>query len=90
MEELRIGFYGLLIANIVLGFLFGTFPLVAGLLAGNRKYALLGFIVSIAAGAILGVFLSYPLAMLFVWLIHRGSTANIGIAARDEQDAEPA
>ena len=71
MEDLRIGFYGLLIANVVLGFLFGTFPLVAGIRRGNRKYAFLGFVLSIAGGALLGLLLSYPLAMIFLWLILR-------------------
>lgn len=75
MEELRIGFLGLVIGNIVLGFLFGTFPLVAGLMGGNRKYGLLGFLVTIAGGALLGLFLSYPLGMLFLWLTLRKPTA---------------
>ena len=72
MEDLRIGFYGLLIANVVLGFLFGTFPLLAGIRSGNRKYGFLGFVLSIAGGSILGILLSYPLAMIFLWLILRG------------------
>lgn len=71
MEEIRIGFWGLFVANVVLGFFLGTFPLVAGLLAGNRKYAFLGFVSTVAGGSVLGIFLSYPLALLFVWLILR-------------------
>ncbi len=71
MEEIRIGYLGLLIANVILGFLFGTFPLVAGLLSGNRKYAFLGFVITLAGGAMLGIFLSFPIAMLFFWLILR-------------------
>ncbi len=71
MEELRIGFYGLLIANIVLGFLFGTFPLVAGIRRGNRKHAYLGFGLSVVGGALLGILLSYPLSMIFLWLVLR-------------------
>lgn len=76
MEEIRIGLFGLLIANAVLGFLFGTFPLVAGLFWGNRRYGFLGFVVTVAGGAVLGVFLSYPLAMLFLWLIVRNPTVQ--------------
>lgn len=80
MEEIRIGFLGLFIVNTVLGFLFGTFPLVAGLLSGNRKYAFLGFVVALAGGALLGVFLSFPLSMLFLWLILR----NRSVQAADD------
>jgi hypothetical protein len=67
MDDLRIGFYGLLIANIALGFLFGAFPLVAGIRTGNRKHGFLGFVLSVGGGALLGVLLSFPLAMIFLW-----------------------
>ena len=75
MEEIRItfrelGFY-ILIGNIILGVLFGSLPLIAGLKLKNRKYGFIGFIGSILGGTLLGVFLSYPLALLFVWLIVR-------------------
>ena len=90
MEELRIGLWGLLIANIVFGFLFGTFPLVAGLLSGNKKYAFLGFVISVAGGAILGVFLSYPLAMIFLWLILKKPAEQVAgeaVASSTETEA---
>lgn len=61
--------------NIVFGVLFGSFPLIFGLIAGNRKYAFFGFVSSIIGGAILGVVLSYPLALLFLWLILRDKIA---------------
>ena len=86
MEDLRIGFYGLLIANIVLGFLFGTFPLVAGIRAGNRKHGFLGFVLSVAGGAILGILLSYPLAMIFLWLILRDPSADTVSSSRTAGD----
>ena len=57
--------------NVVCGILFGTFPLITGLLTGNRKYALYGFVSAVLGGAILGVLLSYPLSLIFVWLILR-------------------
>ena len=92
MEELRIGFYGLLLVNIVLGVLFGSFPLVGGFLMGNKKYALLGFVVCIAGGAILGVFLSFPVAMLFLWLILRNGSEEAPAVAQDTStnaDSDP-
>jgi len=76
MEELRIGFYGLLVINIVLGVLFGAFPLVAGLRTGNRKHGFLGFILAIAGGAVLGCFLSFPIAMIFLWLTLRNPATD--------------
>ena len=92
MEEIRIGLFGLLVANAVLGFLFGTFPLVAGLFSGNRRYGFLGFVVTVAGGAVLGVFLSYPLAMLFLWLIVRNKTVQPSgeeVAPVSDPEAEP-
>lgn len=71
MEDFRIGMWGLLAVNIVLAFLFATFPLVAGILRGNQKRGLMGFVLSLLGGALLGILLSFPLAMIFFWLIVR-------------------
>jgi hypothetical protein len=60
--------YALLI-NAALGFLFGLIPLVFGILKGQRKYAFLGLILSVAGGAILGLLLAIPVAAIFTWLI---------------------
>ncbi len=86
MEELRIGFYGLLVFNIAFGFLFGTFPLIAGIRVGDRKRGFLGFVLSIAGGALLGFFLSYPLAMLYCWMILRAPATD----TMTSSDAAPA
>ena len=76
MEEIRLTgrelIYYFAIANIVLGVLFGTIPLVAGLVSKNTRYGWLGLISSIIGGAVLGIFLSYPLALIFTWLAVRG------------------
>ena len=71
MEDFKIGFYGLIAVNVVLGILFGMFPLVVGILRGNQKRGFLGFVLSIGGGALLGILLSFPLAMIFVWLLVR-------------------
>ncbi len=67
--------YAMLI-NIVLGFLFGTFPLLSGIILNNRKLGVYGFISSIIGGAVLGVFLSFPIAAVFTRLILKKSFAK--------------
>jgi hypothetical protein len=80
MEELKISYNEIILyitlANIALGFLFGSFPLICGLKMKNQKYGLFGFIGSIIGGAILGVFLSFPIAVIFTWLILKKSFAD--------------
>ena len=83
MEDFKIGFYGLIAVNIVLAFLFATFPLVAGILRGNQKRGFLGFILALIGGGILGILLSFPLAMIFFWLIVRDQTTET-VAVSDQ------
>ncbi len=68
----------IIVINIVLGFLFGTFPLLAGIKMNNRKYGIYGLIGAVIGGAILGVFLSYPIAAVFTWLILKQSFGKEG------------
>jgi len=81
MEEFRIGFYGLLVVNIVLGFLFGAFPLLAGIRTGNQKRGILAFVLSIVGGALLGIIISFPLAMIFLWLMLRDRATEPVVSA---------
>jgi len=83
MEDFRIGMYGLLAVNIVLAFLFATFPLVAGILRGNQRRGFLGFILALIGGALLGILLSFPLAMIFFWLIVRDQPTE-SVAVSDQ------
>jgi len=83
MEDFRIGMYGLLAVNIVLAFLFATFPLVAGILRGNQRRGFLGFILALIGGALLGILLSFPLAMIFFWLIVRDQPTEV-VAVSDQ------
>lgn len=76
----------LTIINVVLGILFGSFPLISGLIFNNRKYGFYGFIISVIGGAILGIFLSYPIAAIFTWLILKKSKAET-IVADDNSSA---
>lgn len=81
MEELKISFKELAVyfgvINIVLGLLFGSFPLICGIKMKNRNYGVYGFIGSIIGGAILGVLLSYPISMIFTWLILRNPQTTV-------------
>ncbi len=54
-----------------LGLLFGLIPLILGFIKKERSYAVFGFLGSIIGGAILGIFLSIPIAAIFTWLILR-------------------
>ena len=94
MEPVRITYDELLpylvAANVAIGFLFGTFPLIAGLMMKNRKYAMFGFIGSIVGGGLLGVFLSYPVAAIFVWLILRKSPVQAGNEDKSRATESPA
>ena len=69
------------IINIILGFLFGIFPLLLGIKMNNRKYGVVGFIGTIIGGGILGVFLSFPIALIFSWLIIK----NFALGTRPEE-----
>lgn len=80
----------IILINIFLGVLFGTFPLLVGIKMNNRKYGVYGFISAIIGGAILGVFLSYPIAAIFTRLILKKSSAqdNADVTAANENAAE--
>jgi len=64
------------ILNIGLGILFGAIPLILGFIRKERSYAVFGFLGSIIGGAILGIFLSIPVAAIFTWLILRKTKAE--------------
>lgn len=57
--------------SLALGILFGLIPLILGFVKKERTYAVFGFLGSVIGGALLGVFLSVPVAAIFTWLIMR-------------------
>jgi hypothetical protein len=75
MQDLRLTYNDLIIylgiANTILGFLFGLFPLIVGLKTGNRKYGVIGLIASIIGGFLLSVVLAFPVALIFTLLALR-------------------
>jgi len=85
MDEFRITFQQLQyvwIASLLASVLFGTFPLVAGLKLGVRKYAYIGFIGSILLGA-LAVVLAFPFAAVMHWLIVRRAAQPSEVIVED-------
>ena len=72
--------------NACIGLAVGLIPLVIGIVKAHKKYGLMGFLYSIAGGAILGSFLAVPLGLLlsvpcavvFTWLILRDSRGKTG------------
>ncbi len=75
MEDFKIT-YGeiyryIIYANIVFGILFGSLSLIVGLMRKKSKYAYVGFALAVVGGALGGIFLSYPITAVFLWLIVR-------------------
>jgi hypothetical protein len=82
MEDLQISYqdaiYYLIIWNIIAGIFFGSFPLLAGIRLRNRKYGVFGLVGSIVGGALAGIILSFPIAIIFTWLILRSIAVPAG------------
>ena len=92
MEDIKISYNEIAVyitvINVALGILFGSFPLFAGLKMKNRNYAVYGFIGSIIGGAILGAFLSYPIAIIFTWLILRTPKETVEAINKNSTESE--
>lgn len=75
MEDIKITYdeiYRYIIyANIVFGVLFGSLSLIVGMIRKKSKYAYLGFALAVVGGSLAGIFLSYPITAVFLWLIVR-------------------
>ena len=84
MEDLRLSYREvgnyIIYLNILMGVLFGSLPLITGLALGDRKRAWIGFILALIGGVLLGVFLSYPIAVLFLLLIVRAQKKLVSSA----------
>lgn len=64
----------IVIANVLLGLLLGVMPLIAGIKLDQKKYGIYGLIATALSGAVLGLFLSFPVAAFFIWSICRKAT----------------
>ncbi|HBR58249.1 MAG TPA: hypothetical protein DEA22_12400 [Blastocatellia bacterium] len=90
MEELRLTYQDVLyyftIVSLVLGALFGSFPMIVGLKLKNRKYAAFGFGGAIVGG-LLGVLVSFVVAFVFTLLILRNASAGNAAEEISSEDA---
>ncbi len=99
MDDIRITYhemlYGAIGLNILLGAMFGSLPLLAGLLLRQRRLAWISFVLAVVGGGLLGVFLAFPVSLIFLWLILREVKSEMppkpdtGTSARDETPSEP-
>ena len=84
MEEIKLTYRELLIyivtANMILGLLFGSISLILGFKWDRKGLGVLGFIASVLGGAVAGVFLSYPITLLFLWLLLRQPRVDVASA----------
>ena len=75
MEEITLTYkdvaFFLIGINILLGILFGLFPLFIGKKFGNGKFGTIGFFASLVGGGLLGIIASFPAAFIFTWYILR-------------------
>ncbi|MBA3601810.1 MAG: hypothetical protein H0W45_11385 [Acidobacteria bacterium] len=71
--QIELDFYKITLIGSALGLILGLIPLVLGFIKKKRKYAMFGFLGSLIGGALLGIFLSIPIAAIFTWLILRKS-----------------
>lgn len=75
------------IVSVALSVLVGFVPLVFGFVRQQRKYAFLGFILTIVGGVFLGLLLAIPVAAIFSYLIYRSSINPPTTTADDEPPA---
>jgi hypothetical protein len=91
MEDLRLSYREvgnyIIYLNIIMGVLFGSLPLITGLALGDRRRAWIGFILAVIGGVLLGVFLSYPISLIFLLLIVRAQKKSVASVA--SPDAAP-
>src|SRR5688500_10338935 len=81
MEDMRITYNSvilyIIIFNTVLGMLFGIFLFLVVFILQKRTFVFYGFVLSIVLEVLTGVLLSFPVALLFVWLILRTPQTEI-------------
>lgn len=74
------------IAGLIAGLVCGLLPLISGLVKGRRELGIIGFVACAVSGAVLGLLLAIPVAIVFTLAIflwtpnarRRGSGATTG------------
>ena len=74
-----------LLINGGIGFVIGLIPLILGIVKKKGRIGIYGLLASTVGGALLGLLLSIPAAVIFVWLILK-QPASTG-ASQDPLDA---
>lgn len=72
-----------ILIGAAVGVVVGLVPLVTGILKKNLKFGLIGFICSMAGGAVFSLLLALPVSAIFTWLIVRGAKAATDTSAGD-------
>lgn len=92
MEDFRITYrevgFALIVFNVVIAILFGSLPLIAGLMLKRQKLARIGFAVAVVIGTALGPIAAYIVAAIFLWLIIRRQTATSDAVEADGETSE--
>jgi phosphotransferase system glucose/maltose/N-acetylglucosamine-specific IIC component len=78
----------LIVFNVLMGVLFGSLPLIAGLKLKRQRLAWIGFALALVLGTVLGVVAAYIVAVIFLWLILRQSATTPGEVASAESAPE--
>lgn len=66
--------------NAAVGFFLGLIPLCFGFFRGKKKLGVLGIISSTVGGAVLGIYLVFPIIATFMWLIIDNKLARVAIS----------
>jgi hypothetical protein len=74
--------YGMLVTAVI-GFAVGLVPLAIGIWKKKIKLGVLGLLASTVGGALLGLLLAVPAAVVFIWLIMRQSTVPSTATSKD-------
>jgi len=73
-----------ILINGAIGLVIGLIPLILGIVKKKARIGIYGLLASTVGGALLGLLLSIPAAVIFVWLILKKPTTA---ASQDPLDA---
>lgn len=77
--------YAMLITGAV-GFVIGLIPLILGIVKKKTKLGMLGLLASTIGGALLGLLLAVPAAVIFIWLILKKPASGVVNGAATSKD----
>lgn len=80
MQKFEVTYFQMVLIGLGVGLVLGLIPLGLGFYKGKKKLALIGFLVSILAGALWSLF-SLITVLVFVWLILRSPSEQAAEAS---------